>query len=319
MRCPFLREAQVKSCQASAYRKMIAREPGGQEAGRCSSAEYITCPAAKQHHEENPSLDHCPFLQESLVQYCAAASVVKYIPYSESSLSPCGTASHRFCDLYHEIASPDCGSEMTADRQECADEHDVEGVRMPGWLWYSPNHLWLDVGADGVLHVGIDAFLAGLLGEIDRLTFVTPRGLHYPTAVISVQGMDLQIVFPKQITVTKPNAYLRLNPGKLLTHPYSLGWLFEGTAPRQLPTVKETSMLDGLISGDDACTWMRNERQRMNTLVHALAGRADHNGMRTMADGGAAAGSLFLHLNREEVLLVFSEFFSPFARKRPTP
>ena len=106
MRCPFLREAQVKFCRASAYRKMIVRLAEQPEHERCSSREYVNCPAAKQHMEDRPSIDHCPFLHESLVQYCTAAAVTKYIPYTESVLSQCGTESHKYCELYLGLAQP---------------------------------------------------------------------------------------------------------------------------------------------------------------------------------------------------------------------
>ena len=47
---------------------------------------------------------------------------------------------------------------------------------MPGWLFYSPSHLWLDVGDDGLCHLGIDAFLARVVGSVERLVFLTPKG-----------------------------------------------------------------------------------------------------------------------------------------------
>jgi hypothetical protein len=313
VRCPFLREAQVKSCRASAYRKQITRGPGTQEEERCSSADYVNCPAVKNHHEEQPSADHCPFLQESLVQYCSAAPVVTYIPYSESALSTCGSGCHRYCDLYHAIAAPESS---TSEPQQ--DERIVEGLRVPLGLWYSANHLWLDVGPDDILHVGIDAFLAGVLSSVDSISFVTVRGLNYPTVVLSVRGVDLQLVFPHQILITRPNAYLRTYPSKLLTHPYSLGWLFEGSAPRDIPSGTATPILEGLMTGADAVEWMKNEHRRMTALAHEFSARPDADGHLVMADGGAFSPTLFRDLTRDQILTVFNEFFSPFARRRPS-
>lgn len=311
MRCPFLREAQVKSCRASVYRKLITRGPGTQEVERCSSADYVNCSAAKLHREERPSLDHCPFLQESLVQYCSAAPVTTYIPYSESALSACGSGSHRYCELYHTIAAPENDA---AEVQQ--DETSVEGLRVPLSLWYSPNHLWLDAGPDDTVHVGIDALLATALSTVDSLTFVTTKGLNYPTVVMSVRGVDLQIVFPHQILITRPNAYLRTNPSKLLTHPYTLGWLFEGSAPRQVASSTPLPAMDGLISGHDAVEWMRNEHRRMSALAHEISASPDRNEHQVMADGGVFSPALFRELTRDQILLVFNEFFSPFARRR---
>src|SRR5204862_222433 len=99
MRCPFLQEAQVKSCQASEFRKMIVRNPAISDE-KCSSPAYVTCSAAQQHCGEAPPQDHCPFIRELLVQFCSAAPIARYIPYSESSISRCGGAGHRYCELY---------------------------------------------------------------------------------------------------------------------------------------------------------------------------------------------------------------------------
>jgi hypothetical protein len=59
---------------------MIVKLPEQPDNERCSSPDYLNCPVSKQHHEERPLPDRCPFLHQSLVQYCAADSVTKYIP-----------------------------------------------------------------------------------------------------------------------------------------------------------------------------------------------------------------------------------------------
>ena len=109
MRCPFLCEARVKSCGASDFKKMIVRIPSLSENEtneRCSTGEYVTCPWVKQRHEEFPNEARCPFLQESLAQYCSGSSVVKYVPYSDPSLTRCGTSSHRYCELFLMLSHP---------------------------------------------------------------------------------------------------------------------------------------------------------------------------------------------------------------------
>lgn len=108
MRCPLLREAQVRFCTASPYRKLIVRLPVKPEQERCSCAEYVHCPSARQHFEERPSADHCPFLQESLMQYCGAAAIPKYIPYSEAVASRCSGDGHCQCVAFAARASHTC-------------------------------------------------------------------------------------------------------------------------------------------------------------------------------------------------------------------
>ena len=40
------------------------------------------------------------------MQYCGAAPVAKFVPYSESLLSRCGNDSFRYCELYLAMAHP---------------------------------------------------------------------------------------------------------------------------------------------------------------------------------------------------------------------
>jgi len=315
MRCPFLREAQVKSCRSSPFRTMIVRLPAQKDAERCSSPDYVHCPAARRHHEERPSPDHCPFLQESLVQYCAAISITKYIPYSESLLSPCGTESHRYCEPYLAMADPEAaGSPLTPDHDQTNDsgqEYAVDGIRIPGWLWYAPNHMWLDISADGLLHVGIDAFLARTLGSPDDLTFITTKEAHRPAIAFNVRGVDLQLVFPNLMLITRTNSYLRANLSKISTDPFTLGWLFEGQEPGRPADTHPSSIRNGLISGQEAAAWMRGEVCRMNTRVHDFAAYDQGRTPIAMADGGRPVPGIMQQLDRERILRLFHEFFSP--------
>lgn len=169
MHCPFLKEAHVKFCQVSAFRKMIVQTPGHADDEKCSSPAYSSCPAYKRRAPDGPLQSQCFFLQEPLVQYCSAAAVTKFIPYSESPLSRCLSDSHRYCDVYLSMANPGdpaaaaVPSGRTVACQGELREEWVEGVRVPCWLWYSRNHMWLDLSVDGDYHVGIDGFLANSL------------------------------------------------------------------------------------------------------------------------------------------------------------
>ncbi len=322
MRCPFLREAQVRWCVASPYRKMIVRTPAQSTDERCSSPEYTSCPVIKQHHQEQPNTGRCPFLQESLVQYCGAAAVTKYIPYSESALSQCGTGSHKYCELYLTIAQPTGGSELIPDSaipnatEPDTAEHMIEGIRVPGRLWYAPNHMWLDVNEDGMLHVGIDAFLATILGSVDNIAFLTQRGWCRPSAVFSVQGVDLQMTFPNPILLTKVNSYLRTSPKKLFTDPYSIGWLFQGITEKSSPPHESSESKTGLRTGRTACEWMRSELKRMTSLIHEIHVHPTETGEVLMADGGTFRCESLHALNQNDIITLLNEFLSPFSVRR---
>lgn len=296
MTCPFLREAQVKYCRTATVRKLIPLAQAGCAEEKCASGEHRTCKVfqTQPQLEEAGALGPCPYLRESLMQYCAAAPVTRLVPYSESLLSRCGNDSHRYCELYLSMARSSMPTE------------EVDGIAMPSSLRYTANHMWLDVGEDGVCHAGIDAFLTRLLGPIDRLTFVQLKGRHRPAAVLTVNGVDLQVTFPNAFLLTGCNLYLRANPSRITCEPYTAGWLFEG--------VPSPETLENLLEGASARQWMEQEQRRMTEFLQQE--QAAKSG--TMADGGLFAASLAHRLDRDRMLVLFHEFFSPYASgKRP--
>jgi glycine cleavage system H lipoate-binding protein len=286
MTCPFLREAQVKYCQTASVRKLIpiaaVRTPE-----KCSSTDHATCAVYQSQPVDEPAPGVCPYLRESLMQYCAAAPVAKMVPYSESLLSRCRTDSFHYCELYHSMAYPGLNAE------------EVDGIQMPGWLYYSANHMWLTITEDGTCHAGIDAFLSRVLGGVERIAYVWQKGEHRPAAVLTAGGADYEIVFPNLLLLTNCNLYLRADPARLAAEPYSGGWLFEGK-----PLAETTR---GLLQGEEARRWMEAEQRRINEFLQAGS---------YAADGGMFAEGLPNLLPPPEMRALFHEFFSPYAGKR---
>jgi glycine cleavage system H lipoate-binding protein len=291
MTCPFLREAQVKYCLTSAVRKLIPIAAAGRADEKCSSAAHATCPVFRMQANQESASAACPYLGESLMQYCAAAPVAKMVPYSESVISRCGNSRYRYCELYLTMANPETPAE-------------VEGIPFHDGLQYSANHMWLDVGENGVCHAGMDAFLSRALGEPERVSFVWQTGQHRATAVVTVNGVDHDVVFPNPFLLTRCNLYLRANPSPLATDPYAGGWLFEGVA------TPETT--EHLLQGAAARAWMEEEQRRMSEFLQQS--RDPH--AQLAADGGVFVPGLARHLDREQMLALFHEFFSPFGAKR---
>ncbi|MGO9228837.1 MAG: hypothetical protein ACLQKA_06445 [Bryobacteraceae bacterium] len=290
MTCPFLREAQVKFCHASSVRKLIplsvAPASGGLAEEKCSSAAYLTCRVYQSHVMEGPADGPCPCLGESLMQYCAAAPVAKLVPFSESLLSRCGNDSHRYCELYTSMAHPVAAGD------------EVDGIAMPPDLRYAANHLWLEVGEGGQCHAGIDAFLSRAIGKVERIQYVWQQGLHRPAAILTAGGVDWEVVFPNPLLLTGCNLYLRANPARLSTDPYTAGWLFEGRV------VEGTT--DHLMQAAPARAWMEGDVRRINEAVQHGSGMA--------ADGGLFAAGVLTLLHRESSPALFHDFFSPFAK-----
>jgi glycine cleavage system H lipoate-binding protein len=296
MTCPFLAEKDVRYCLMAGRRKLIPAALPAAE--KCTSPQFATCPVYRGQEAETAATDRCPWLQESLMQYCSAAPVTRFVPYSESSISRCGSDAFRYCDLYLSMAHPDTG-----------DEEDVDGVRVPSWLRYTTNHMWLDAGPDGRCHAGIDAFLARALGTVEKVSYVWTRGEHRPAAVLTAGGVEMQAVFPNPIRLTGCNPALRIDPARCTNEPYTSGWLFEGEV---LPETAE-----GLLDGEAARHWMRAEHGRMNEFIHehllppgtpALAG-----------DGGVFSPGLARSLAPEKAVALSHTFFAPFSGDKRNP
>jgi len=154
----------------------------GRHAGeKCSSAGHSTCPVFQARAEEAVDAGICPYLRESLMQYCGAAPIAKFVPYSESRCRVAATIviATASCTWRWPTRSPRRGDGSRCRRLE-----------------YSANHMWLDTTEDGICHAGIDAFLSRALGKIERISYVWTKGRRRPTAVLTVAGCDLEVVSP---------------------------------------------------------------------------------------------------------------------------
>ncbi|MBM4167709.1 MAG: glycine cleavage system protein H [Ignavibacteria bacterium] len=319
-RCPFLREAQVKSCHASGIRKQIVRDADAPHEELCTSTRYTSCPLVKECHEERSAHSRCPFLHESLVQYCAATPVTKYIPYSESLITRCGTRNHQYCPVFVSHAKPARVSSDSHDAElRNADDGDlmVEGIPVSSSLQYTPNHMWIDLEPDGDIHIGLDAFASHVLGAIEGVSYLPNTSGGRPAALVSTRGIDLPIVSPVDLRIFSTNTTVRAHPEYLAHHPYTLGWLFEGTMSR-----KEHSSAGnggaGFIEGEEIVPWIKSEVSKLTTIVHdhLLPRHPDFLG--AMADGGSLSPDMTRHLDREEVLFLYNEFFSPSRHREKT-
>lgn len=321
MRCRFLSDANVRFCEASAFRKMIAETATADE--RCSSADWVSCPAAASRLPGEVDGTRCPFLQDALMQFCAAAPVRKYIPASDALLPRCNSDDHLYCELYLAKADPEgfrLPEPQTGSRRcpTAARPVTVDGIPVPSRLSYTPNHMWLDVAEDGHCHVGIDGFLAHVIGEVEKIGFVTSRTLDRPIAVLTVNGADLQMAFPNPLQNTAANFYLRTNSAKLTTDPYGAGWLFEGIEPTLHGAPAGAAMRSGLIPAENAARWVYAEVMRLGEWVRARISQPCGDGSRLMTDGGTVERGLASRLDHEGVIDLFNEFFSPLlAWRRP--
>ncbi len=319
MRCPYLREAQVRSCFASEYKKMIVRTIEQSNTERCSTSDWKSCPVAKQHQEKQPNERQCPFLQESLVQFCSTSSVSKYVPYNDATQSQCTNDDHRYCELFVTMKNQEAPEHSDLGQGHSSPGNassSVDSVAVPGHLAFTSNHMWIDISEHRSCHIGIDALLARVLGKIDGISFVTASGTAFPTASLNVRGIDLLMAFPNQIVITGLNTYLRSRPLNVTASPYTLGWFFEGVEIKEIAGHTPQKMDNGCLRGEQARDWMTAESQRITNYASERFTRARQKEFPTLMDGGIFVEGLVNHLSREEALQLFNEFFSPAAKWR---
>jgi len=257
MKCPLLRQTEVHSCRAWGFGKPIPSLPHA-PAARCSSEAYCSCELYRRHRLAEAS-GICPLLDSSSAQYCSGAAVRKFIPWSDSPTSRCHNGQFRYCELYEELAHSEEAADPVAD-----------------WLVYTPNHMWLDIGEDGIWHAGVDALAARVLGPIESVVFAD----RVPAACITARGVDWQVTLPAPAKATACNLWLRAAPGRISTHPHTLGWLFSGENGADLREALHS------ITASRARPWMQSEMARL------------------------AAYPLQGHITREQALTLSNEFFS---------
>lgn len=282
----------MRFCHAASFRKMLLQSsPAAEE--RCSSAAFADCCVYRGHAGAwtRPTGDRCPYLHESMVQYCGATSAPRPVPWSESTLIRCGQAGFKFCEVYLSIAHPLPAPEDTA-----------EGIDLPRSLRYTQNHMWIDVAEDGSWRVGIDGLLAHALGPLTSVEFLTGPGTSRPTAVLVSGQTEVQAEFPCELPIAGTNAYVRADPSRVTEAPYTSGWLFRGDrCPSDAP-------MPDLIPGENAREWMITELTDVARFAHEAIPVLNDG---AMADGGMPERGFLAELPRAERLRLVNTFFSP--------
>jgi glycine cleavage system H lipoate-binding protein len=273
MACPFLKEGRAFYCHAAPVGKMILEGPGYSSGGRCESREYYRCELVRRDEVLH---ERCPHLEEVHVQYCGVSTPAKLIPFSESRLSSCTSGGHRYCESYLALARPH-GSLPAASN-----------------LLYSANHFWLDVEESGLCHVGLDAFVADVIGNPDGITFVTTNGRQRPVVAMAVHGVEWPMTFPNRLRIDRVNSHLRGDPSRMTADSYGSGWLFSGW---ELNDETRT----GLISGKAASSWQEHEHER---LLHEVRGSSAF-----ACDGGHPVKGVGQLLPREQLVRLLQQFF----------
>jgi glycine cleavage system H lipoate-binding protein len=253
---------------------LILDGPAASGGGRCASREYHRCALVEKKAVKQ---QRCPNLEEVHVQYCGASSPTKLIPFSASEFSSCADEGFHFCDSYLSVARKNDAS-----------------VAPSGFL-FAANHFWLSVGKSGLCHIGIDDFLADVVGSVDGVTFVTTHGTERPVVALSVNGVEWPMTFPNPLLIQKVNHRVRSDPKRVMADPYGSGWLFSGW---ELPERTRAS----LIGGPHAAAWQAEERERLSREINETQSPS--------CDGGRPVHGVGQLLPRQQLVCLLQHFFS---------
>ncbi len=320
-RCPFLVEVNAQCCRLAPFRKLVPIRDIAMQDQCCSTDAWRSCawvprrdaPLDRRDQAAQPvagSGDPCPFLDEIFACSCAAAPC-KLIPRTPLAVRSCLADSHRYCEFFLERACPRPPA-ATGGRAASPDGRPLGAAEIPvaPGVALAPNHMWIDEGPDGSCHVGVDAFLARVLGAVDEVTFLSACGPGAPSLVLTVAGTTLPLVFPQPLDITGVNRALRRHLDNLTDDPYGRGWLYEGWSLKPHRGTGVAARTVRLRRGPDAETWMASEVRRLLQHVQAIASRRSSHLGPVAGDGGEVSSALAQHLERTELLEVFSLFFS---------
>lgn len=104
-----------------------------------------------------------------------------------------------------------------------------DSIKIPQGLFFSKNHTWAYLGANGEAKVGVDDFLLRFTGDVTINHIKHPgekinKGDVLP--LINRNGKNLRILSPISGEIQKENSGIFENQAALKTDPYILGWMY---------------------------------------------------------------------------------------------
>jgi glycine cleavage system H protein len=149
----------------------------------------------------------------------------------------------------------------------------------PSGVFLDESHVWARLGSDGAMRIGIDAFLAGVLGEVDDVE-LPPRGKTVrrgePLFRIQAGGRTLDVPSPMDGEVVRTHGDASTQPWIVTTDPYGVGWAVA------LRSETAKASLSRLKTGPSATAFLRAELQRW---IDFLSRGTQVEGQAVMADG----------------------------------
>jgi glycine cleavage system H lipoate-binding protein len=174
-----------------------------------------------------------------------------------------------------------------------------DGLQIPTTYGFHPGHTWLNDEGRQNGRVGMDAFAANLIGQIDAINFSelnrwVRQGQRLCTITHGDRKVDL--LSPVEGVLVSINHEVLKNPNLAVEDPYKAGWLCVIKAPEL--SINSKNLLQGPMSP----AWMRHSAMRLGEMlqgtVPALA-----------QDGGLPVKGLLFQLDAETQQRLTKEFF----------
>lgn len=142
------------------------------------------------------------------------------------------------------------------------------GFEIPQGYCFHPGHTWASKESSEIARVGLDAFVTGLIGSVDRIETVAPnrwirQGQKFAT--IHAAGTAIDLVSPVEGVVTAVNGDAVQDPDIITRDPYHNGWLAVVKSPDLAINQKN------LVQGPMVAPWMQNNVARLNSMITQLA------------------------------------------------
>lgn len=164
-------------------------------------------------------------------------------------------------------------------------------------LALAPNHLWLRREKDNSITVGIDKFLLGLTGALDRIALpqegeIVGRGDS--KIVLRDRNKSLKLDSPVEGQVLKVNPEI-MQSSSHRADVFTSNWLF-----KIIPS-DDANPLTRFLSGEAATKWLRQQQELAREFLLAHTPRLE---FATMHDGGLPADGVLKSFNAD----VWEEF-----------
>jgi glycine cleavage system H protein len=142
------------------------------------------------------------------------------------------------------------------------------GLEIPKAYAFHPGHTWLHDEGRQNARIGLDAFAANLVGQIDSIDFSElNRWVRQGQRLCTVTKGDrkLELLSPVEGVLTSINPKLAENPGLAINDPYQAGWLCTVKAPELAINSKN------LLTGPIVPAWMQNSVSRVGEVLSQMA------------------------------------------------